>query len=719
MGRICSSLRIWPNLRIWLAAALLAAAGSAASTWQLLASRDAHILAAEKLALSLSNAAAQRIAGSLRSMDVMLSAAAEKVDDPAKFDPAVTANLRAKLDAFPELESMGLVDPQGWLHQIIQRGGPSRPLPVNISHRDHVRHPQEHWRDNQLYISPPVKERFTGNTVLLLSRPIVGPDKTFRGSAGMAVLTAFIDDALASVVPSEVDAAGAFSPDGILYSRHPRDNRFIGKSIAESGLYRAYVATGGSGTALNAPSFSDGVARIIGFTPVPNYPLVAGVGIDRDRVMERWRRELWVHGGIQSVFVGVIFTLALRLSRSEHHRRSVTEQLLAVERGHVETLSQAVHDRTAELHDSLAALGESEERFRRIVDITPLPLVLTRRSDSRVVYINARAAEAFGVATERNPDETATDYWDDPADRAAMMEALAADGQIINREVVLKRRNGERFTALLSAANVTLRGEELMLVALLDITERKRLEDELGRSNRDLEQFSYAVSHDLQEPLRMVSSYLKLLERRYAPKLDAEGLEFIGFAVDGAQRMSRMITDLLDYSRVHRRGNCFAAVDLDSVLSDALANLSTAITTRGAQVTAAPLPTIWGDASQLMRVFQNLIGNALKYRDAERTPHITISAEQHAGEWIVSIADNGIGIDPAHADRLFQVFQRLHPRGSYEGTGVGLALCRRIMERHHGRIWVESAGEGLGSTFRFALPISAPSASPETETAHT
>ncbi|MBC7907722.1 MAG: PAS domain S-box protein [Rhodospirillaceae bacterium] len=698
----------WSSLRIWAAAALLAAAGSTASTWQIMTSHDAHLLAAEKLALSLSNAAAQRIAGSLRSMDVMLADAAEKVDDPAKSDPVVTANLRAKLDAFPELESMGLVDAKGWLQQIIHRDGPPRPLPADISNRPHVRYPQEHWRDNQLYISPPVKERFTGNTVLLLSRPIIGPDKTFRGSAGMAVLTAFMDDALASVVPGEGDAAGAFTPDGVLYSRHPRDERFIGKSIAESPLYRAYAATGGAGTAFYAPSFSDGADRIIGFAPVPHYPVVAAVGISRATVMDRWRRELWVHGSIQSVFVGVIFALALRLSRSERRRHSVTEQLLATERTHVETLSQAVHDRTAELHDSLAALTESEERFRCIVEISPLPLVLTRRSNSRVVYINAQAAETFAVPLEHAVDKIAPDYWDSPADRQAMIAALAADGQVRNFEVVLKRATGERFTALLSAANVTLRGEELVLVAVFDITERKRLEEDLGRSNRDLEQFSYAVSHDLQEPLRMVSSYLALLERRYAAKLDGDAHEFIGFAVDGAQRMSRMITDLLDYSRVHRCGNRFAPVALDGVLADAMANLSTNIADCAAEVTAAPLPIVWGDASQLMRVFQNLIGNALKYRTPETAPHIAITAEQSGGEWIVSVTDNGIGIDPTHAERLFQIFQRLHTRGVYEGSGVGLALCRRIMERHHGRIWMESAGDGRGSTFRVALPVAAP-----------
>lgn len=696
------------SFNIWIGAALLALAASAASTWQIVASREAHLHAAEQLALSLSNAAAQRIAVSLRSMDVLVTEVAEKIGDPAQVEPAVLDTLRAKLDVFPELDSMGLVDKAGWLRHIIYRGGPPRPVPLDISDAPHVRGTAENWQSGTLFVTPPIPERFSKKTVILLSRPVVGPDKAFHGSAGLAVMTAFIDDALASVVPEAGDAAGAFTPNGILYGRYPQDPRFVGKSIATSGLFQAYAAMGGAGTSRNAPSFSDGIERIVGFTPVANYPVIAAVGIERAKVMERWRRELWVHGGIQAVFVGVIFALARRLSSSERRRLSMSEQLLAAERAHVESLEQAVEDRTAKLNALLNDLSESEERFRRIVDISPLPLVLTRRSDSRVVYINARAAEAFGVQQERAEGEIAPDYWANSTDRARMVEALAADGQVRNLEATLKRANGDRFTALLSGTTVTLRGEHLVLIAVLDITERKRLEEDFARSNRDLEQFSYAVSHDLQEPLRMVSSYLSLLDRRYHDKLDSDAHEFIAFAVDGAQRMSRMITDLLEYSRVHRRGSSFVAVDLNIVLADALANLSTAIAACGARVTAAPLPTVTGDSSQMMRVFQNLIGNALKYRKDGAAPHITIAAHQDDGTWTVSVTDDGIGIDPAVTDRLFRVFQRLHPRGVYEGTGVGLALCRRILERHGGTIWVESAGEGLGSTFHFALPHSLP-----------
>ncbi len=695
----------WSSLRIWAAAALLAIGGSAASTWQLMASRDAHLAAAEQLALSLSNAAAQRIGGSLRGMDIMLTEAAQKVDNPATPSLALTEALRARLDAFPELDSMGLVDDKGWLRQIVHRGGAPRPVPLDISDAPHVAGTRAHAHDGKLFISPPIRERFTGKIVLLLSRPVLGPDKSFRGSLGMAVMLPFIDDALKSVVQDDGMAAAAFSPAGVLFARQPADDRFVAQSIVESGLYKAFATAGGMGTSRRATSFSDGVERIVGFTPVSGYPAVAAVGISRAKVLDRWRREIWVHGGLQSLFVGVIFTLALRLSRSERRRELVSAQLLAAQRAHVESLAQAVAERTAELNDSLAQLTESEERFRRIVEISPLPLVLSRRSNGRVVYINARASEAFGIPMATAVDKVAQDYWVSPDERAAMLATLETEGQVLNLEAGMRRDSGERFTALISAATVNLRGEELILVSMLDISERKRLVEELERSNRDLEQFSYAVSHDLQEPLRMVSSYLALLKRRYAPKLDEDAHEFIGYAVDGAQRMSRMITDLLEYSRVHRKGREFGTVGLNAVLADALANLTTAIDSAGAEITAAPLPAVIGDSSQLMRVFQNLIGNALKYRRHDMAPRIIVTATQDGPEWVISVADNGIGIDPAMAGRLFQVFQRLHPRGAYEGTGVGLALCRRILERHHGRVWIESDGEGKGSVFRFTLPV--------------
>ena len=230
------------------------------------------------------------------------------------------------------------------------------------------------------------------------------------------------------------------------------------------------------------------------------------------------------------------------------------------------------------------------------------------------------------------------------------------------------------------------------------------LSKELARSNQELEQFAYVASHDLQEPLRMVASYTQLLAKRYQGKLDKDADEFIHFAVDGATRMQGLIIDLLEYSRVGRKGKEFLPVVLESILEKALENLTVTLEEQGAKVTHDPLPTVNGDDVQLTRLFQNLIGNAIKFRKPGEAPHVHVGAKTDGKQWVLSIRDNGIGIDPKHFERLFQIFQRLHTREEYPGTGIGLAVCKKIVERHGGRIWVESK-PGEGTTFYFTIPI--------------
>lgn len=224
---------------------------------------------------------------------------------------------------------------------------------------------------------------------------------------------------------------------------------------------------------------------------------------------------------------------------------------------------------------------------------------------------------------------------------------------------------------------------------------------ELARSNAELEQMAYVASHDLQEPLRMVASYVQLLEKRYRDKLDADANEFIGFAVDGVKRMQALIDDLLTYSRVGTQGAPLAPVDVGEVVAIAVSSLRMAINECGAEIVVEPLPTVLGDARQLEQLFQNLIANAVKFR-CEGTPQIRVRAEADGDFWRFSVQDNGIGIAPEYFERIFEMFQRLHARREYPGTGIGLAICRKIVERHGGRIWVESQ-PGHGTTFMFTL----------------
>jgi len=294
--------------------------------------------------------------------------------------------------------------------------------------------------------------------------------------------------------------------------------------------------------------------------------------------------------------------------------------------------------------------------------------------------------------------------------RAAMDEALRTGGEHDIDVRVVRIDGAVRWLRDQGRVVRDSAGEaQFMTGACVDITERKlaaevlaRQAQQLARSNADLQHFAYITSHDLQEPLRMISSFSELLARRYADKLDEEANEYIGFVVNAAKRMSALIRDLLSYSRLVNVENVpLSAVDAGTALNWALMNLQVTINESGAEITSDPMPHVMGDQVQLVQLFQNLIGNAIKYR-GDRKPRIHVGARREGGYWRISVQDNGIGIAPEYHDRIFGVFKRLHGR-EYPGTGIGLAICKAIVERHEGRISVESK-PGEGSVFYFTVP---------------
>jgi light-regulated signal transduction histidine kinase (bacteriophytochrome) len=283
-------------------------------------------------------------------------------------------------------------------------------------------------------------------------------------------------------------------------------------------------------------------------------------------------------------------------------------------------------------------------------------------------------------------------------DHLAEIETFDGDRKwVVHSSEPVREPDGRLVGAIVISHDVTARRD-----AEKKLEERTR---DLERSNAELSQFAYVASHDLQEPLRMVSSYTQLLSRRYRGKLDATADEFIDFAVDGAKRMQQLIEALLQYSRVGTHGQPFAPVDMNRVFAAAVANLRLAIEESGAVVEHGPLPTVAGDEVQLIQLLQNLIGNAIKFR-GEETPRVRLDAVVTPLATTMTVADNGIGIDPQFAERIFGVFQRLHPRDRYPGAGIGLAVCRKIVARHDGDIRVDPRKEGPGSVFTFTLKAS-------------
>jgi chemotaxis family two-component system sensor kinase Cph1 len=371
-----------------------------------------------------------------------------------------------------------------------------------------------------------------------------------------------------------------------------------------------------------------------------------------------------------------------------------------------------VNRELARRHKAEADVAENHRKLTELNDLLDHAHVMLRGLDGTIRLWTSGAEQVYGwkkaeaigrishellrtefpaPLSEINNELITTGHWD------GLLRHHRRDGSVVVKHSQwLLHRNADGGTSVLEINR--------------NVTEQKRAEElarasevELRRSNEELERFAYVASHDLQEPLRMVASYVQLLAKRYKGKLDSDADEFIGYASDGAVRMQRLIEDLLAFSRIGTRGTAMQKTDTATVLAGALANLKLAIDESGATVSSGNLPTVDGDAGQLGHLFQNLVSNALKFR-REEPPLVDIFAEQQDKEWLFRVHDNGIGIEPQYFERIFVIFQRLHGRERYSGNGIGLSIARKIVERHGGRMWVESE-PGRGTTFFFTLPV--------------
>ena len=355
----------------------------------------------------------------------------------------------------------------------------------------------------------------------------------------------------------------------------------------------------------------------------------------------------------------------------------------------------------------LAALETSELRKAAVIGAS-LDAIIVMDEAGRITDFNPAAERIFAFRAADVLGQPAIDTIISMPAREGYRRALArfrasGDARHLGRRVETAglRADGSEFPVELTVTPARIGEQTIFTAHLRDIAERKEQENALRRSNRELEQFAYVASHDLQEPLRMVSGYLALLEKRNRAVLDDKGREFIAHAVDGAERMHALINGLLAYSRVDRGEAPQEPVDASAALAEALEYLRPKLVEAGAEVVSEPLPAVLGDRLQLVQLFQNLVGNAIKYR-GELAPLIHIAAVRDGERWRITIRDNGIGIDPMYHERIFEIFQRLHTRAEYPGTGIGLAICKKIVERHGGRLWVESI-KGQGATFCFTL----------------
>ncbi|OAN47164.1 hypothetical protein A6A04_20400 [Paramagnetospirillum marisnigri] len=590
--------------------------------------------------------------------------------------------LRDLGEAQPNIPTMFMADEAGRFRlHAKQFPTPER----DLSQREYFRHLKD-TPGSEAYVSEPLVGLLMGWNTLILSRRVDYPDGRFAGLIGANIDPKVPFDFFATLGVGPGGIVTLQRTDGTILVRHPRLEGAEGSKV-DNRVAFPEIAEGWPSATRITVSPLDGVARITSFKRLDRYGLVVLAATPIDEVLAPWRIHQLRIALVVGIAILVLSILLLLLMRRRRAEITALEQLRTSEANLIQAqqvakLGYYVYDMVADRWESSAVLDEIfgiDARFER-TGVGWLSLVAPSMRWSMAEYLGAIQAGTHDFDREYQ---------------------------------ILRRSDGAlRWVAGVGRLERDESGKPIRLLGTIkDITEQKEVAlelqakaEELTRSNTELEQFAYVASHDLREPLRMVSSYVDLLERRYCDKLDEQAREFIGFARDGAKRMDRLVLDLLEYSRIGRLTRPMEAISLDKAVDRALRALTLKIEEANAEVIrpAEGLPVVWGDGEELSRLFQNLIGNAIKYRDDQRPPKVRLSARRSGTDWDVVVEDNGIGIDPQYFDRIFLIFNRLHRRGEFEGTGIGLAICKKIIEHHGGRISVESV-PGKGSSFKVTL----------------
>ncbi|HVI50705.1 MAG TPA: ATP-binding protein [Candidatus Sulfotelmatobacter sp.] len=678
-----------PHRRIWLWVVVLNLLVAGLSGILLYRGYLQHEDRARVASQNLSALLAQTIGAEIDQVGLALAAMADEAQremaadgiDPDIFNEVLERQQRR----LPYLEALRVTDASGVIRygsQIETLSRRQTPLP-DLSDREYFITLKQQSGNADLVISHPLQSRVSQQWDIVVARRYLTPDGRFAGIVYATLPVRHFNEILASLsLGRNGTAILRASQDYALLARFPILDAYGQTKMSQEFLANAQAAPA-LGTYL-AHGAADGVERIFTYRRLSRHPLMVLVGLATQDYVEDWRQDTGKTGLLLCLFLLTTLVGGLSMVKAGQDRQNAFDQL----------------------HLLLNSAGIG---------------IFGIDGNGLCTFCNPAALSMFGLTGEgelvgRNLHgllhyrrQDGTPY---PESECPVHHSL--DSGVASHGIDhYWRPDGSGFPIEFWVTPQSLGGQVVgAVVSFADITNRKAAENalaektrELARSNAELEQFAYVASHDLREPLRMIASYVGLLERHLAKTLDDESREFIAFAKDGALRMDRLIRDLLEYSRIGRDRPPMQTVALGEVMIDVKANLAVPLEESGAELEIVePLPQVTGDRGELVRLLQNLLGNALKYRSPDRRPHVRLEARPSGEQWEISITDNGIGIPAEQRERIFGVFQRLHARDAYEGTGIGLAICRKILTHHGGRVWADDVEDGSpGSVFRFTL----------------